>query len=207
MAQCLTAATDESLLHGAPRAAQCLASVADVSPPRGAVASSAAHCEMGVVADGRLPRGATSAAHCEMGIVADGRLPRGATAESAGHCEVRIADGSPPCGVDAESRRSIGPVHVSDCEASTLRLTTFRKKIEADMLDKTRRALKQIKSDEKWRASSTRWPSHWKDLVHDEDGGHDMLGRRTQDVRAMLKQELAKLAFSGGEEWAVDDVS
>ena len=34
-----------------------------------------------------------------------------------------------------------------------------------------------------------------------------MFGRRTQDGRAVLRQELAKLAFSGGDEWAVDDVS
>ena len=74
---------------------------------------------------------------------------------SAGHCEVRIAHGSPPRGGDAESRRSSDPVHASRCEASTLRLITPRTKIEADMLDKTRRALMQIKTDEKWRASST----------------------------------------------------
>ena len=34
-----------------------------------------------------------------------------------------------------------------------------------------------------------------------------MFGRRTQDGRAVLRRELAKLAFSRGEEWAVDDVS
>jgi len=128
--------------------------------------------------------------------VADGRLPRGANAERAGHCEVSIADGSPLRGADAESRRLSGPVHESECEASTLRLTTLRKKIEADMLNKTRKALMQVRSDEKWRTSSTQWPSHWKDLVHDEDGGYDMLGCRTQDGRAVLRQELAKLAFA-----------
>ena len=149
-----------------------------------------------------------------MGVVADGRLPRGATAESAGHCEVCIADGSPPRGADAESRRSSGLAHMSDCEALTevqtrenQKPTTFGKKIEADMLETTRRALMQIKSDEKWKAPSTRWPSHWKYLVHDEDGGYDMFGRRTQDGRVVLKQELAKLSFSGCEDWAVDDVS
>ena len=188
MAHCSAAVTEESLLCGAPpRAAQCLAAVADESLPRGA--------------------GAQSAAHCEIGVFADGRLSRGATAKSAGHCEVRIADGSPPRGADAESRRSSGPVHASDCEASTLRLTTLRKKIEADMLDKTRRALMQLKPDEKWRASSTRWPSHWNDLVHGEDGGYDMFACRVQDGCAVLRQELAKLAVSGGEEWAVDAVS
>ena len=34
-----------------------------------------------------------------------------------------------------------------------------------------------------------------------------MLGRRQQDGRLRLRQELAKLAFSEGREWAQDDVS
>ena len=51
VAQCSVAVTDESLLRGAPRAAQCLAAVADESLPRGGGAQSAAHREMGVVAD------------------------------------------------------------------------------------------------------------------------------------------------------------
>ena len=34
-----------------------------------------------------------------------------------------------------------------------------------------------------------------------------MFGRRTQDGRTTLKQELAKLAFSGGAEYALDDAS
>ena len=34
-----------------------------------------------------------------------------------------------------------------------------------------------------------------------------MFGRRTQDGRATLKHELAKLAFADGVEWAQDDVS
>ena len=102
--------------------------------------------------------------------------------------EVSVADGSPLRGADAESCRSSAPVHESECEASTLRLTTLRKMIEADMLNKTRKALLQVRSDEKWRTSSTQWPSHWKDLVHDEDRGYDMFGRRTQDGRATIRQ-------------------
>ena len=43
--------------------------------------------------------------------------------------------------------------------------------------------------------------------MHDEDGGFDMFGRRTQDGRATLKHELAKLAFADGTEWAQDDMS
>ena len=34
-----------------------------------------------------------------------------------------------------------------------------------------------------------------------------MFGRRTQDGRATLKHELAKLAFADGAEWAQDDIS
>ena len=167
-AQCSAAVADESLLRGAPRAAQCLAAVADGSLQRGA--------------------GTRSAAHCEMEGVADKRLPRGANAERAGHCEVSVADGSLLRGADADSCRSSGPFHERECEASTLRLITLRKKIEADMLNETRKALMQARSDEKWRTSSTQWPSHWKDLIHDEDGGYDMSGRRTQDGRAILRQ-------------------
>ena len=136
-AQCSAAVADESLLRRARRAAHCLAAVADGSLQRGAGAQSAAHCEMEEA-------------------VADGRILIGANAERAGHCEVSIAYGSPLRGADAESCRSSGPVHESECEASTLRLTTIRKKIEADMLDKTRKALMQVRHDEKWKASSTR---------------------------------------------------
>ena len=167
-AECVAAVANESLLRGAPRAAQRLAAVADQSLQRGV--------------------GTQSAAHCEMGEVADKRLPRGANAERAGHCEASVANGSPLRGADAESCRSSGPVHESECEASALRLTTLRKKIEADMLNKTRKAFMQGRSGEKWRTSSSQWPSHWKELVHDEDGGYDMFGRRTQDGRAIIRQ-------------------
>ena len=34
-----------------------------------------------------------------------------------------------------------------------------------------------------------------------------MFGRRTQDGRLTPKQELSKLAFADGREWAQDDVS
>ena len=34
-----------------------------------------------------------------------------------------------------------------------------------------------------------------------------MFGRRTQDGRVTLKEELTKLAFSDDKEWAQDDVS
>ena len=56
----------------------------------------------------------------------------------------------------------------------------------------------QLKSDDGWAKASTKWPSQWKDLLFNEEGGHDMFGRRTQDRRATLKQELAKLAFADG---------
>ena len=65
----------------------------------------------------------------------------------------------------------------------------------------------QLKSDGNWSEPSSKWPGHWKDLLHDEDGGCNMFGRRTQDGRATLKHDLAKLAFADGAEWAQDDVS
>ena len=40
-----------------------------------------------------------------------------------------------------------------------------------------------------------KWPKHWKDLVHDDDGGMDMFGRRPQNGVATLKNELAKLSL------------
>ena len=51
------------------------------------------------------------------------------------------------------------------------------------------------------------WPANWKDMIHDEDGGMDMFGRRPQNGTATLRHELSKLAFSDGVEWAQDDVS
>ena len=83
------------------------------------------------------------------------------------------------------------------------KLHILREKIEKGMIDKTRKALMQIDASK----PTTRWPNHWKDLVHDEDGGYDMFGRRTHDGRLTLKQELSKLAITDGREWAQDDVS
>ena len=65
----------------------------------------------------------------------------------------------------------------------------------------------QLRSSGDRLERSNQWPKHWKDLLHDEDGSCDMFGRRTQDGRATLKHELAKLAFADGAEWAQDDVS
>ena len=75
------------------------------------------------------------------------------------------------------------------------------------MISKTQRALMQMRSGSKWTGPSLKWPSHWQDTVHDEDGGHEMFGQRAQDGRATLRQELAKLAFADGNEWAQDEVS
>ena len=65
----------------------------------------------------------------------------------------------------------------------------------------------QLKSCNNWARVSSNWPSRWKDILHDEDGGYDMFGRRTQDGRATLKHYLAKLAFADSTERAQDDVS
>ena len=65
----------------------------------------------------------------------------------------------------------------------------------------------QFSSNDNWAKPSKKWPSHWKDLLHDEDGGYYMFGRRTHDGRPTLKDELANIAFADGAEWAQDDVS
>ena len=82
-------------------------------------------------------------------------------------------------------------------------LHILQEKVEKDMVDKTWKAIMQINVSK----PTTRWPDHRKDLVHDEDGGYDMFGRRTQDGRFTLKQELAKLAFVDRRAWAQNDVS
>ncbi len=48
----------------------------------------------------------------------------------------------------------------------------LREKIEKDMIDTTRKALIQLDASN----PTTIWPNHWKDLVHDENGGYDMFG-------------------------------
>ena len=80
----------------------------------------------------------------------------------------------------------------------------LRRKIEEDIYKKTRRCIMEMRQSSRQQEE---WPSHWKDLVHDEDGGMDMFGRRPQNGVANLKHELAKLAFANGSEWAQDDVS
>ena len=44
-----------------------------------------------------------------------------------------------------------------------------------DILDKTKKALMKFNNDRERASSAERWPSHWKDLVHDEDGGYACL--------------------------------
>ena len=83
----------------------------------------------------------------------------------------------------------------------------LRKKIEHDMFIKTKRSLMEIRQSSGRGHGHKQWPAHWKDAVHDEDGGYDMFGRRTQDGRATLRRELMKLAYADTGDWAQDDVS
>ena len=78
---------------------------------------------------------------------------------------------------------------------------------ELNDFKQAKKALMELKNSRGQCDWSNQVPGHWKDLVHDEDGGYDMFGRRAQDGRLQLKQELAKLAFANGKEWAQDDVS
>ena len=70
-------------------------------------------------------------------------------------------------------------------------LNMLRRKIEDDMFKKTKRCIMEMKQNSNHQEN---WPIHWKDLVHDDDGGMDMFGRRPQHGVATLKNELAKLA-------------
>ena len=56
-------------------------------------------------------------------------------------------------------------------------------------------------------ACEGRYPRHWKDAVHGEDGGCDDRGFRPQHGIELLKGELDALTFKNGIAVAVDDVS
>ena len=81
-------------------------------------------------------------------------------------------------------------------------LQSLQEKVEKAMVDDARFKLMELKKDQAWASVSTGWPKHWKDVVHDEDGGNDMFGRRPQDGRAKLKATLAKLGIYEGQEYA-----
>ena len=51
------------------------------------------------------------------------------------------------------------------------------------------------------------WPEHWRDPVHEEDGGRDVHGVRPQEGIELLKKELDALVFKDGISTARDDVS
>ena len=103
-------------------------------------------------------------------------------------------------------KQSSGPKPISQSDGQVIHI--LRERIEKDILDKTKKALMKFNDNRERASSAQRWPSDWKDLVHDEDGGYDMFGRRTpQDGRLTLKQELSKLALSDGQHWAQDDVT
>ena len=75
------------------------------------------------------------------------------------------------------------------------------------MVDKTRMQLQKAKNDLRQTSRTETWPAHWRDIVHDLDGGNDMFGRRPQDGRAKLKEALAKLAYHDSGHYAEDDVT
>ena len=79
------------------------------------------------------------------------------------------------------------------------------RRIEEDLRYRTHKQLMELSEE---RSRSKPWPKHWKDILHDEDGGHDLFGRRTpQDGRELLKSTLAKLGLHNGMEYASDDVT
>ena len=74
-------------------------------------------------------------------------------------------------------KQSSEPKPISQSDGHELYI--LQEKIEKDILDKTKKALMKFNNDRERASSAERWPSHWKDLVHDEDGGYDIIGRRT----------------------------
>ena len=103
-------------------------------------------------------------------------------------------------------KQSSEPKPISQIDWHELHI--LREKTEKDILDKTKKAFMKFSNDREGASSAGRWPRHWKDLVHDEDGGCDTFGRRIpQDGRLTLKQEMSKLAFSDGQQWAQDNVT
>ena len=56
-------------------------------------------------------------------------------------------------------------------------------------------------------ACEGRYPSHWKDGVHEEDGGWKDRGIRPQHGIELLKGEPGALIFRNGIATATDDVS
>ena len=52
-----------------------------------------------------------------------------------------------------------------------------------------------------------KWPDHWEDTKHEQDGGDDSHGARPQHGVDILKSELNSLLCKNGEYIAVDDVT
>ena len=52
-----------------------------------------------------------------------------------------------------------------------------------------------------------KFPEHWKDTVHEEDGGDDHRGVRPQQGIEILREELDALTFRNGIACATDDVT
>ena len=51
------------------------------------------------------------------------------------------------------------------------------------------------------------WPAHWKDTVHEEDGGNDKSGSRPQVGTGIYTDEITALMAKDGTTTAWDDVS
>ena len=51
------------------------------------------------------------------------------------------------------------------------------------------------------------WPDHWVDMMHERDGGDDILGPRPQNGIELLQSELDALTMRNGIACAKDDVS
>lgn len=69
----------------------------------------------------------------------------------------------------------------------------------------TKDVVKERRSDS--RRPKGDWPDHWKDAMHEEDGGGDRFGERIREGRQVLQRELNDIMIKEGAMTAWDDVT
>ena len=77
---------------------------------------------------------------------------------------------------------------------------------EKDVQKAARRVMSMATTRETLRPKGE-WPEHWKDEMHEPDGGSDSRGIRPQVGCDLLKKEMHMLNCRNGVEYAEDDVS
>ena len=93
------------------------------------------------------------------------------------------------------------------CEAVARGLTRQLLAKESQLEPSKKVNIHQLSSIVDYKLNEGRRKEHWKDTVHEEDGGADTYGSKPQNGTAILKESLASLTYSGGRLTAWDDVS